>query len=237
MTQNTAPPLYQQIKAKLKALIASGKLMQGALLPSETELAGQYQCSRLTVHRALREMAEEGFVERRRRAGTRVAAHGNIGMLIRMSRITDEISRRGFAYRYEHLETRSVVPPSSIAKLLEVPDGQEQVHIRCLHFADDRVFQFEDRWINSTAAPSIHSQNFERTSPSSWLLDNIPLSDLEHNIAATVPTPDVAAIMRLPDNVATLEIARRWTWKQRRISCAKLIYPGNLFRLSSESSE
>ncbi|MGB7321778.1 MAG: UTRA domain-containing protein [Albidovulum sp.] len=236
MTQNATQPLYQQIKSRLKAQVVSGKLLQGALLPSETELAGHYDCSRLTVHRALRELAEEGVVERRRRAGTRVAMRGNTGLMIRLSRITDEISRRGFAYRYELLETRFAAPPDPIAKLLDVRNGDAHLHVRCLHWANNRVFQFEDRWINADVVPAVSAQSFEKMSPSLWLLDNVPLSELEHDIAAISASPTIAATMRLPENTALLEITRRSTWNKRRVSHARLTYPGDLFRLRSEGS-
>jgi GntR family histidine utilization transcriptional repressor len=235
VTQNTAQPLYQQIKSRLKAQIVSGKLLQGALLPNETELAGQYECSRLTVHRALRELAEEGVVERRRRAGTRVAMRGNTGLMIRLSRITDQISRCGFAYRYELLETRFAVPPDPIAKLLEAHGRQAHLHVRCLHWANNRVFQFEDRWINADVVPKVRAQSFETMSPSLWLLDNVPLSELEHEIAAIAASPDLAAAMHLPANTAILQITRRSTWIKRRVSHARLLYPGDLFHLHSES--
>lgn len=236
MPQKANQPLYQQIKARLKAQVVSGKLLQGALLPNETELAGHYDCSRLTVHRALRELAEEGVVERRRRAGTRVAMYGNTGLMIRLSRITDEISRRGFAYRYELLETRLAAAPSPIARQLDAADGEAHVHVRCLHWANNRVFQYEDRWINASVVPAVRAQSFEKMSPSLWLLDNVPLSELEHDISAVAASPEVAAAMRLPANTALMEIARRSTWNKRRVSCVRLLYAGDLFRLRSESS-
>ena len=37
------------------------------------ELAAEFGCARSTVNRALRELAEAGFLERRRKAGTRIS--------------------------------------------------------------------------------------------------------------------------------------------------------------------
>ena len=50
-----------------------GVWKSGTLLPVQTKLAARFQVSNLTVHHALRQLAQEGFVEARRRVGTRVA--------------------------------------------------------------------------------------------------------------------------------------------------------------------
>ncbi len=44
----------------------------GSLMPGEIELAEEFGCARATVNRAMRELAEEGLLDRRRKAGTRV---------------------------------------------------------------------------------------------------------------------------------------------------------------------
>ena len=46
----------------------------GANIPGEVELAGEFGVARATVNRALRELSDEGILERRRNSGTRVAA-------------------------------------------------------------------------------------------------------------------------------------------------------------------
>jgi GntR family transcriptional regulator len=67
-----AVPLYHQIFLQLRDEISTGLRGFGTAVPTEQELAAQYQVSRITVRRALQELAMHGFVERRRRTGTRV---------------------------------------------------------------------------------------------------------------------------------------------------------------------
>ena len=43
------------------------------MIPGEEALAREFGCARATVNRALRDLAEAGVLERRRKAGTRVA--------------------------------------------------------------------------------------------------------------------------------------------------------------------
>ena len=60
--QNTGVPIYQQIAEQLKADILSGKMKQGAYLPSIRELARDLKISVITTMKAYEELASEGLV-------------------------------------------------------------------------------------------------------------------------------------------------------------------------------
>jgi GntR family transcriptional regulator len=70
--RDDAVPLYHQIFLMLRDDIVTGQRGHGTVLPSEDELAGLHGVSRITARRALEELANHNFVERRRRTGTRV---------------------------------------------------------------------------------------------------------------------------------------------------------------------
>jgi GntR family transcriptional regulator len=67
-----AVPLYHQIFLTLRDEIVSGARAFGTTLPTEQDLAASQKVSRITARRALDELAQHGFVERRRRTGTRI---------------------------------------------------------------------------------------------------------------------------------------------------------------------
>ena len=62
----------KQVYLVLRDRILSGAVGFGAKLPNENELAELHGVSRVTVRRALGELARERLIERRRSAGTRV---------------------------------------------------------------------------------------------------------------------------------------------------------------------
>jgi len=69
----TSPtPLYYQLCSTIKNYILDGTLRFGEKLPSEAELADSFNVSRITVKRALNELALENLVERARGRGTHV---------------------------------------------------------------------------------------------------------------------------------------------------------------------
>ena len=67
-------PLWQQIRRALIRPIVDGTWPPDTKIPKELEIIARYGAARMTVHRALRSIAAEGLVARRRRFGTVVAA-------------------------------------------------------------------------------------------------------------------------------------------------------------------
>ena len=65
-------PVYQTIKTEMREWIQTGIWKLGDLIPAEAALTKRFSCDRATVHRALRELVQEGMLECRGKAGTRV---------------------------------------------------------------------------------------------------------------------------------------------------------------------
>jgi GntR family transcriptional regulator, arabinose operon transcriptional repressor len=83
---DTDGPKYRQIWNSLKTAIESGAYAPGVRLPSEFELVQSYGASRVTVSRALKELQNGGYIDRRAGSGTYVRVSGatpyTFGLLI-----------------------------------------------------------------------------------------------------------------------------------------------------------
>ena len=64
------PTLYKRIRADIEKRILTGEWPPGHRIPFEHELMARYGCSRMTVNKALSELAQADLIERRRRAGS-----------------------------------------------------------------------------------------------------------------------------------------------------------------------
>ena len=64
---------WQDIKRAVITRISERVWRPGELIPGEQELAREFGCARATVSKAMRELADAGLLERRRKAGTRIA--------------------------------------------------------------------------------------------------------------------------------------------------------------------
>ena len=70
---NATKPRYQQLKDFIIEQIATGELQPADRVPSENELVESKNVSRMTANRALRELNDEGYVDRIAGRGTFVS--------------------------------------------------------------------------------------------------------------------------------------------------------------------
>jgi DNA-binding GntR family transcriptional regulator len=71
-------PKHEKLCQAFARAISQGFWAPGARLPTEAELAAVTPCSLGTVQRALRQLAADGLIERRRGSGTIVASLGRV---------------------------------------------------------------------------------------------------------------------------------------------------------------
>ena len=98
---DSASPLYEKVKDFVLGNIGSGKWARNTRLPSENELVSALGVSRMTVHRALRELTSEGHLRRIQGVGTFVAPPKPQSTLIEISNIATEIRGRGLIWAIE----------------------------------------------------------------------------------------------------------------------------------------
>lgn len=72
-------PIYRQIMDQVRAIVASGRLAAGELLPSIRQLAADLEVNMMTVSKAYARLEVEGVLERVRGTGMRVAANSTRG--------------------------------------------------------------------------------------------------------------------------------------------------------------
>ena len=230
---NSKTPLYRIVKDTLRGRIESGTYAPGAFLPGEEQLATEFGCARLTAHRALRELATEGYVIRKRRAGTQVAPRRDTGILIRVPSVRDEIAARGQVYRYELLERWVAPPPEDLQAAFA--DEAPALYLAARHWAGGEVFQYEARWINIGQVPAAETVDFTGTSANQWLLDHVPYSQADHSIGAVAANADTAALLNVDVGAPLLKITRRTYWLAGTITFATLLHPGGRVTLASEA--
>ena len=154
-TKKERLPVYQTTKTKMREWIQTGIWKQGGLIPVEAALAKEFGCARATVNRALRKLAQEGILERRRKAGTRVVMPVGRSANFEIPRIRLEIEETGATYRYALLLREVTVPTANVRNKLETSQEIRSLHLHCLHYSNEAPFQFEDRWINLKSIPEV----------------------------------------------------------------------------------
>lgn len=226
-----AVPRYREIHEALRQRIVSGAWAPGHRLPSEHELARSFGCARMTVSRAIGELADRGLVTRRRRAGTTVSIPRLEETVLEIHDIEAEILAAGHHYRYERLSRHARRATATDAAALRAASDASVLAVTGLHRADGRVHALEERLIHLGAVPDARLERFLTVSPGRWLLSRVPWTDAEHQISALNADPVLAQRLDIARNKACLCIERR-TWLERwPITYVRLTYPCDQHRL------
>lgn len=221
------PISYRDIKRICLDRIQQRIWQPNTYLPSEADLAKEFSSTRTTVNRALRELAAEGYLERKRKSGTRVLQAPIRRAQFAISLARDEISARGSAYRYALVDQNLSAAPQWLVPRLELDEGAEVMHIRCLHFADELPFQFEERWIVADTVPNVRQTSFARTVPNEWLVRNAPFTDLTVSFAATQADDIVAGFLGCTSGASLFMAERSTGLRGQPVTFARLYFaPG-----------
>jgi GntR family histidine utilization transcriptional repressor len=224
-------PRYQQLKDFIIEQISSGALQPSDRVPSENDLVEAKNVSRMTANRALRELNDEGYVERIAGRGTFVSDYRARSDLVEVHNIADEIASRG------HVHSSSVVRQSlqhargEVAKALHVSQGIDVFHLLLIHTENKVPVQVEDRYVLASFAPECLQQDFEAITPSAYLTGVAPLQEAEQAVRASVPNPATRQRLDMGDGEPCLVVMRR-TWSQGRpVTFARLHHPGSRYEL------
>ena len=139
---------FQFVRDEVKRRIETRIWPQGTLLPTETQLAEEFNCARATVNRALRELAEQGFVERKRKSGTRVKKLPSKQAKLELSLVRQVVEDQNAAYRYSLVERNVVPSPGWLSSQLSLQADARVLHVVCtprftaLYENDTRVLLF-----------------------------------------------------------------------------------------------
>jgi GntR family histidine utilization transcriptional repressor len=227
------PPLHETIRRALEQQILSGDRPPGSRLPSETELAQQWDCARMTAGRALNALAQAGMVERRRRAGTLVARRRIQETVLEIHDIAAEIRAQGRVYGFKRLERRERSADEECAERLAVEKGAPILAVLGVHLADGVPHALEDRLINLSVAPDAATQTFETAPPGGWLLDQVPWTEAEHEIYAAAADPFTARHLTVARGSPCLIMERRTWLAGLCVTHARLTFPADQRRFTA----
>lgn len=185
----------------------SGAWHPGDRVPAEHELMVEFDCSRMTVNRALSALADAGLIERRRRAGTVVARPKRQMAAIAIPDIEAQVTASGAKYRLEALSIEYVAG-DDISADAGLSDAAAVLAIVCRHHGRG-VFALEERWINLDAVPEAAAVDFVRVAPGRWLLDHVPWSEGDYRITA-IAAGERAAMLEVASEAPCLSF-ERWT--------------------------
>ena len=200
----------KQVYLVLRDRILSGAIAFGAKLPTENELAAVHGVSRVTVRRALGELARERLIERRRSAGTRVVYRPVLApMTADISGMLASLADMGRRTAVKLLSFDYVPAEGAAAQALGVASDQMLQRSVRVRSVDGEPFSYL-----TTFVPESVSLTFTRQELASRpLLDlleraGVKVEHARQRISAGLATPDVAAALDVRTGTPLIELTR-----------------------------
>ena len=215
---------YAAVKTEILRRIHNRLLAPGALLPGEIELAASFGVARGTVNRAMRELTELGYLERKRKGGTRVRPSPLRAARFEIPIVRTEIEGMGAVYGYRLIKQVIVALPVALAQVPGFPPVAKVIHLQCLHLADGRPFQLEERWINLKALPEAGKADFSQLGPNEWLVQTVPYTDVEITFEACSASALAARHLRVEPGTPLFSTLRTTWLKGEAITHVRLTF-------------
>jgi GntR family transcriptional regulator len=199
-------PAYRQIQAAILKRIQAGDLKPGDAVQSERELAKIHEVSLMTARHALADLEREGTVERRRGAGTFVAApriHFN-----KLMSFTEQMAGRSLSPRSKVLSVKIIDNEPEIAQQLALPAQKQLLKIDRLRLAADEPFAFESCYMSAAEYGDLLNAPLERASLFAILERDyaVQLAHADEQIDATFADAQTARTMGTPRDIPLLRI-------------------------------
>jgi GntR family transcriptional regulator, histidine utilization repressor len=225
--------LYEQVKQYLLDGIAAGVWVEGGKVPSEFELMDRLGASRMTVHRALREMSAAGILFRVQGLGSFVQPRAPRAALLEITDISQDISTRGHVHRAEILRLEAVRADAALAAEFAVKPRAQVFYSEIVHFEDGAPVQLEERFVAPGFAPEYLGQDFSAITPNRYLQSIAPPDEVEHIIHAVSPDEHVQVLLHVGPHEPCLRLFRR-TWANGLPATrVVLTHPGSRYSLGS----
>jgi len=209
--RETAIPLYHQIYLTLRDEITRGERAFESAMPTEMQLSARYNVSRITARRALDELASGGYVERRRRTGTRVTyrrpdqqIEGNIDQAV------ESLIAFGQNTAVKVVEVAEEPASSAVAEKLKISEGEKVIRAVRLRSLKGEPLGLIISHLPANLGIDAHPDRLTQ-SPVLALLQEagVTIGGAIQMIEAIVADPDLASALSIEPRSAVLHIERQ----------------------------
>lgn len=236
---NLPTPLYHQLYVLIREKIFSGVYANASLIPTEKELEKMFDVSRITVKRALDELAKEGLLARQRGRGTTVTfnnpvshASGNMSGLIEdMQNIAKETTVTILEFDYIK------APPQAMDALKLEPAAIIQKAIRIRH-KDDTPFSYVVTCLPEEIGRTFKYEELE-AQPILALIERsgIAISRARQTITATLADSVTASALRVNIGSPLIKVTRIvYDINDRPVEYITIFYRPDLYQLNLDLS-
>ena len=226
-------PLYERVKQHVQDRVNRGEWTDGTRLPSELELVEALGVSRMTVHRALRELSAEGLLSRIQGVGTFVSVPQQRSALLEIRDIAEDIVSRGHRHHARLVKLEAVRASVDLAPIFDLRPGAKVFSSLVVHYEDDVPIQLEEHFVTPSFAPAYLEQDFERQTTTRYLQGIAPATEVEQVVFAVLPDAETCRLLDIARDEACLLLSRRTWVAGSPATKSQFTYPGSRYSLGS----
>jgi GntR family transcriptional regulator len=174
-------------------------LSVGDAIPAERQLGLNLGVSRLTVRAAIDELVREGYLVRRRGAGTFVA-EPKVAKGIDITSFSDDMRARGLTPASRTLDLRIELAGARLGRILHVSPSEQIVAVKRLRLADDDPMAIELLHTRASLVPSLSAVDLEENSFYDLLADRYGITIVggTQTVEPTVTNDEESRVLGVP---------------------------------------
>jgi GntR family transcriptional regulator len=157
-------PLYHQVKTVILREMEAGRWAPGDQLPTEDDLIHRFHVSKITVRKALAELAQMGYVRREQGRGTFAQRPPLAEGPRELTSFSGEMRGHGLTASSHVLQHGTLAAQVDVADCLQIPEGSPVFRLRRLRLADAEPMGLQTAYISMQLVPGIDRVAFERAS-------------------------------------------------------------------------
>jgi len=228
--------LSKQRETRERVLELIEALGVGDAIPSERQLGLDLSVSRLTVRAALDELVREGYLVRRRGAGTFVA-EPKVAKGIDITSFSDDMRARGLTPASRTIDLRTIPAGARLGRILHVSPSEPVVAVKRLRLADGDPMAIELLHVRASLVPGLTGRDLEENSFYELLASRYDVSIVggTQTVEPTVTNEEESAALGVPLHSPALLFERvTRTSDGDVVEYTSSTYRGDRYRLVTE---
>ncbi|MFV0498418.1 MAG: GntR family transcriptional regulator [Bacilli bacterium] len=199
MYDNRELPIYQQIKEGIKHSIETGVYKPNEKIPAEAELGVKYSASRITVRRALDELSNDGYLQKKQGIGTFVSSsriHRKLMVEVNLESFSNVCKTNNLMPGAKVLSRQIVPSKIDENSFLEIENQSLLIYIERVRTANGIPIFLENLFFDYTEFKNLLNVNLDDVSIFSVINEisgRLPSDTKKRTLEATKATKEQAA--------------------------------------------
>ncbi|MFY4775184.1 GntR family transcriptional regulator [Metabacillus sp. RGM 3146] len=200
-------PLYLQIKEIIKDRILHGVYPIHITIPSEPQLEEEFQVSKITIRNAIKELALEGYVEKRSGVGTTVIANVSNAKLSKGKRFTELLVEEGHHITKQILRIQKAKWPENAGH--SPLSGENCLKIERIYLLNQEPYIYFTHYLSLDLSEK-EIWDLQINSLYRFLEEHsIRLESFQDEFGAAIPPKHILDVLKLDQQTALLKRIRR----------------------------